>query len=38
VDHGASMLLLDPRGRFYAVLSAPHDATSIARDILAVTR
>lgn len=38
VDHGASMLLLDPMGRFYAVLPAPHDAASIAHDVLAVTR
>jgi protein SCO1/2 len=38
VDHGASMLLLDPRGRLHAVLPAPHDAARIARDVLAVTR
>jgi len=38
VDHGASVLLLDPLGRYYAVLPAPHDAANIAHDVLAVTR
>jgi protein SCO1 len=38
VDHGASLLLLDPLGQLYAVLPAPHDATRIARDVMTVTR
>ncbi len=38
VDHSASLLLLDPLGRLYAVLPAPHDAARIARDVLTVIR
>jgi protein SCO1 len=38
VDHGASLLLLDPLGQFYAVIPAPFDATRAARDILTVIR
>lgn len=33
VDHSATLLLIDPEGRFTAVFSAPHDATGIAADI-----
>lgn len=38
VDHGASLLLLDPLGHLFAVLPAPHDAVRIARDVLVATR
>jgi protein SCO1 len=38
VDHGASLLLFDPLGQFYAVIPAPLDATSMARDVLAAIR
>jgi len=38
VDHGASLLLFDPLGQFYAVLPAPHDAARMARDVLTVIR
>jgi protein SCO1/2 len=32
VDHTVSILLIDPKGRLYAIFSPPHDATAIARD------
>jgi len=34
VDHTASILLIDPEARFSAVFSAPHVATTIAKDFL----
>jgi len=33
VDHSATLLLIDPEGRFTAVFSAPHDARGIAADV-----
>ena len=33
VDHSATLLLIDPEGRFTAVFSAPHDASGIAADV-----
>jgi len=36
VDHSASLLLLSPAGRLYAVLSAPHEAGLIARNLSAI--
>jgi cytochrome oxidase Cu insertion factor (SCO1/SenC/PrrC family) len=36
VDHGASLILLDSLGQFYAVLPAPHDAARVARDVRTV--
>ena len=38
VDHSASLLLLDPQGRLFGVLPAPHNAGSIAQDIVALIR
>lgn len=38
VDHSAALLLLDPQGRLYAVLPAPHEAATLANDIRTVTR
>ena len=36
VDHTASILLIDPEARFSAVFSAPHVATTIAKDFLSL--
>jgi len=36
VDHAASLLLVDPQGRFTAVFSAPHAALAMAADIAAL--
>lgn len=36
VDHSASILLVDPEGRFHAVFSAPHDLDAIVRDFLVI--
>jgi protein SCO1/2 len=38
VDHTASILLLDPRGRWTAIFSAPHNAEAIAEDYLAIRK
>ena len=32
MDHSASIILIDPQGRYRAVFSAPHDAAAIAAD------
>jgi protein SCO1/2 len=32
MDHSASILLIDPQGRYHAVFSAPHSAEAIAED------
>jgi len=36
VDHSASVLLTDPQARLHGLFPAPHDADSIARDLLAI--
>ena len=36
MDHTASVVLADPRGRLHALFGAPHDAESIARDFQAI--
>lgn len=36
VDHSATLLLIDPQGRFTAVFSAPQDAPGLAADIAAL--
>jgi protein SCO1 len=36
MDHSASIMLLDPKGRYRALFSPPHDATIMAQDILAI--
>lgn len=36
VDHGASLFLVDPRGRLRAILSAPHEPAGIADSVRAV--
>jgi protein SCO1/2 len=38
IDHTASIILIDPQGRFYAYFLHPHDAQSITRDFLAITQ
>ncbi|MFQ5994949.1 MAG: SCO family protein [Acidiferrobacterales bacterium] len=36
VDHSAAVLLVDPEGRLYATFSAPHEASVLATDYLAL--
>jgi protein SCO1/2 len=36
VDHSASVMLTDPRGRLHGVFPAPHDADKMARDLKAL--
>ena len=38
VDHSASFVLIDPTGSLTAILSAPHDAETIARDYLKIVK
>ncbi|MCU7905094.1 MAG: SCO family protein [Candidatus Thiodiazotropha sp. (ex Epidulcina cf. delphinae)] len=37
MDHSASILLLDPQGRFHAYFSPPHDAEMMANDFIAIS-
>ncbi|MCU7917014.1 MAG: SCO family protein [Candidatus Thiodiazotropha sp. (ex Epidulcina cf. delphinae)] len=37
MDHSASILLVDPQGRFHAYFSPPHDAEAMASDFLAIS-
>ncbi len=37
VDHTASIILIDPQGRFFAYFLLPHDPETIVRDFLAIT-
>jgi protein SCO1/2 len=36
VDHSASIMLTDPRGRLHGVFPAPHDADKMVHDLLAL--
>ncbi len=38
VDHSASIVLTDPKGRLHAVFSAPHDAQAMAADFQNIER
>lgn len=38
VDHSASLVLLDPQGRYHALFSPPHEAAIMARDILMISQ
>ncbi len=38
MDHSASLILIDPEGRYRALFSPPHDPAIMARDILAISR
>lgn len=37
IDHSGSIIVLNPQGKFYAVFSTPHEANSIAKDLVAMT-
>ncbi|MCU7931654.1 MAG: SCO family protein [Candidatus Thiodiazotropha sp. (ex Codakia rugifera)] len=37
MDHSASILLVDPQGRFHAYFSPPHDAEKMANDFIAIS-
>ncbi|MBT2969398.1 MAG: hypothetical protein B6D72_11765 [gamma proteobacterium symbiont of Ctena orbiculata] len=37
MDHSASIFLLDPKGRFHAYFSPPHDAEKMAEDFIAIS-
>ncbi len=36
VDHSSAMLLIDPSGSLYALFSAPHDATLLSKNYIAI--
>ena len=38
MDHSASIALIDPQGRYYALFSPPHDAESMAEDFKLITQ
>jgi len=38
MDHSASVLLLDPAGRFHAVFTPPLDAADMASDFIAISK
>lgn len=38
VDHSASVLVINPKGQFQALLSAPHEAPIIARDMRSIVQ
>ncbi|MET0026113.1 MAG: SCO family protein [Candidatus Thiodiazotropha sp.] len=38
MDHTASIILVDPQGRFFAYFLHPHDADSITRDFTTITQ
>lgn len=38
VDHSASIMLIDPLGRFAAVFSSPHDPQAMARDYIKISQ
>ncbi|MES9990396.1 MAG: SCO family protein [Candidatus Thiodiazotropha sp.] len=37
MDHSASIVLVDPQGRFHAYFSPPHDAEMMANDFIAIS-
>jgi len=37
MDHSASIALIDPKGRYYALFSPPHDAAAMAEDFKHIT-
>ncbi|MEW8029410.1 MAG: SCO family protein [Candidatus Thiodiazotropha sp.] len=37
MDHSASIILVDPQGRFHAYFSPPHDAEKMAHDFIAIS-
>ncbi|MCU7811043.1 MAG: SCO family protein [Candidatus Thiodiazotropha sp. (ex Notomyrtea botanica)] len=38
MDHSASIILVDPQGRYHALFSPPHDPAIMADDLLTITR
>jgi protein SCO1/2 len=38
MDHSASIILIDPQGRYRALFSPPHDPAIMAEDILTISR
>lgn len=38
MDHSASIILIDPEGRYQALFSPPHDARLMAEDFMAISR
>jgi protein SCO1/2 len=36
MDHSASVILVDPAGRYHALFSPPHDAGVMAKDFIAI--
>lgn len=37
MDHSASIILVDPKGRYYALFSQPHDPGIMAQDFISIT-
>ncbi len=37
MDHSASIILVDPQGRYHALFSPPHDAREMADDFITIT-
>ena len=37
MDHSASIILVDPEGRYQALFSPPHDAGVMVEDFIAIT-
>ncbi|MEN8167292.1 MAG: SCO family protein [Pseudomonadota bacterium] len=37
MDHSASIILVDPQGRYHALFSPPHDAAIMTEDFIAIT-
>ena len=38
MDHSASIILIDPQGRYHALFSPPHDPGIMARDFMRITK
>jgi protein SCO1/2 len=38
MDHSASIILVDPQGRYHALFSSPHDPDDMAQDFMTITK
>lgn len=38
MDHSASIVLVDPQGRYHALFSSPHDPDDMAQDFITITK
>ena len=38
MDHSASIVLVDPQGRYHALFSSPHDPDDMAQDFMTITK